>query len=89
MLVIFLFLYHPRANPKILNQLQLCEDTGIPLMVVIGEGELEKGIVKIRDIESRAEKEVPRSEYIEELKREMERIRLAKAAATTETQQQQ
>ncbi len=30
-----------KKNPKMLNQLQYCEETGIPLAVVIGESELQ------------------------------------------------
>lgn len=50
-----------------LNQLQHCEDTGIPLAVVLGESELKRGLVKIRDIVSREEVEVSRDKLIEEL----------------------
>ena len=50
-----------------LNQLQYCEDNGIPLAVIIGESELQKGIVKLRDIETREEFEVKRSDLIQEI----------------------
>ena len=42
-----------KKNPKMLNQLQYCEDNGIPLAVIIGESELEKGVVKLREIATR------------------------------------
>jgi histidyl-tRNA synthetase len=45
-----------------LSQLQYCEERGIPLAVVIGESEIQKGIVKLRTIATREEVEVPRSE---------------------------
>jgi len=38
-----------------LDQLQYCEDKGIPLAAIIGDGELKDGMVKIRDIPTRAE----------------------------------
>ena len=38
-----------KKNPKMLNQLQYCEENGIPLAVIIGESELQKGVVKVRD----------------------------------------
>ncbi|OUC40968.1 histidine--tRNA ligase, partial [Trichinella nativa] len=44
-----------KANPKLLQQLQYCEENGIPLAVIIGEREIEKNIVKIRDVASRQE----------------------------------
>ena len=53
-----------KKNPKMLNQLQYCEENGIPLAVVIGESELEKGVVKLRSIASREEVEVGRGELV-------------------------
>merc|ERR1719309_1543552 len=44
-----------KKNPKMLNQLQYCEDNSIPLAVVLGTSEIEKGVVKLRDVASRAE----------------------------------
>ena len=51
-----------KKNPKMLNQLQYCEENGIPLAVVIGESELEKGVVKLRSIATR--EEVGRGELV-------------------------
>jgi len=36
-------------------QLQECESAGIPLAVVIGGNEIERGVVKLRDVELREE----------------------------------
>ena len=36
-----------------LNQLQYCEENSIPLCVVLGTGELEQGVVKLRDVGTR------------------------------------
>lgn len=44
-----------RVNPKFLNQVQYCEDNGIPVAVVIGEDELSKNVVKIRNVKLKAE----------------------------------
>ncbi|KAG6448709.1 hypothetical protein O3G_MSEX005706 [Manduca sexta] len=57
-----------KKNPKMLNQLQHCEENGIPLAVVLGQSELERGVVKIRNIVSRQEDEVPRDSLVQELK---------------------
>ncbi|XP_072941965.1 histidine--tRNA ligase, cytoplasmic isoform X1 [Epargyreus clarus] len=57
-----------KKNPKMLNQLQHCEENGIPLAVVLGESELKRGVVKIRDITTRDEQEVPRESLVQELK---------------------
>ena len=53
-----------KKNPKMLNQLQYCEDNGIPLAVIIGESELEKGVVKLREIATREETEVSRDQLV-------------------------
>lgn len=50
-----------------LNQLQYCEENGIPLAVIIGESELQKGVVKLRSIETREEVEVARTELASEI----------------------
>ena len=38
-----------------LNQFQFCEENGIPLCVVIGDSELQQGVVTLRDMTSRIE----------------------------------
>ena len=57
-----------KKNPKMLNQLQYCEENGIPLAVVLGTSEIEAGVVKIRNVASREEVEVKRSEMVEAIK---------------------
>lgn len=44
-----------RKDPKLLKQLQYCEDMGIPLVAIIGEQELRDGVVKLRDVATREE----------------------------------
>lgn len=44
-----------KKNPKLLNQLQYCEETGIPLVAIVGEQELKDGVVKLRDVATREE----------------------------------
>ncbi|NWZ58523.1 SYHC protein, partial [Haliaeetus albicilla] len=44
-----------KKDPKLLKQLQYCEDTGIPLAAIIGEQELTDGVVKLRDVAIREE----------------------------------
>ncbi|XP_052758254.1 histidine--tRNA ligase, cytoplasmic isoform X2 [Galleria mellonella] len=56
-----------KKNPKMLTQLQHCEDNCIPLAVVLGESELKRGMVKIRNIVSRQEEEVPREKLVDEV----------------------
>ena len=51
-----------------LNQLQYCEENAIPYAIVIGESELQQGIVKLRTIATREEVDVSRDKLVEELK---------------------
>ena len=44
-----------KAGPKLLQQLQYCEENLIPLAVVIGQSEIEKGVVKVRVVSTREE----------------------------------
>lgn len=56
-----------KKNPKLLAQLQHCEENEIPWAVVIGEGEVAKGVVKLRDVVTRKEEEVKREDLVEEI----------------------
>ncbi|XP_022348741.1 histidine--tRNA ligase, cytoplasmic isoform X3 [Enhydra lutris kenyoni] len=58
-----------KKNPKLLNQLQYCEEAGIPLVVIIGEQELKDGVIKLRSVASREEVDVRREDLVEEIKR--------------------
>ncbi|XP_043376132.1 histidine--tRNA ligase, cytoplasmic isoform X1 [Dermochelys coriacea] len=58
-----------KKNPKLLNQLQYCEDTGIPLVAIIGEQELKDEVVKLRVVATREEVDVRRENLTEEIKR--------------------
>lgn len=56
-------------NPKFIKQLHYALERGTPYMVVIGEDELAKGVVKVKDMASKDEVTVPRSELVAELLR--------------------
>ncbi|KAG7398961.1 hypothetical protein PHYBOEH_010066 [Phytophthora boehmeriae] len=56
-------------NPKFIKQLHYALERGTPYMVVIGEDELAKGVVKVKDMLSKDEVSVPRSELVNELLR--------------------
>uniref|UniRef100_A0A8C3WDE5 Histidine--tRNA ligase, cytoplasmic n=1 Tax=Catagonus wagneri TaxID=51154 RepID=A0A8C3WDE5_9CETA len=58
-----------KKNPKLLNQLQYCEEAGIPLVAIIGEQELKEGVIKLRSVASREEVDVRRGDLVEEIKR--------------------
>ncbi|TMW58730.1 hypothetical protein Poli38472_010289 [Pythium oligandrum] len=56
-------------NPKFTKQLHHALESGIPYMVVIGEDELAKGEVKIKEMSSKDEVTVARSDMVAELLR--------------------
>ncbi|XP_010006591.1 PREDICTED: histidine--tRNA ligase, cytoplasmic [Chaetura pelagica] len=58
-----------KKKPKLLNQLQYCEDTGIPLVAIVGEQELKDGVVKLRVVATREEVNVPRESLVEEIRK--------------------
>nr|XP_015205391.1 PREDICTED: histidine--tRNA ligase, cytoplasmic [Lepisosteus oculatus] len=58
-----------KKNPKLLSQLQHCEEAGIPLVAIIGEQELKDGVVKLRNVATREEVDVSRSDLVEEIKK--------------------
>ncbi|XP_013099750.1 histidine--tRNA ligase, cytoplasmic isoform X1 [Stomoxys calcitrans] len=60
-----------KLNPKLLAQLQHCEEQQIPLAVVFGDSELEKGIVKLREVSSRKEEDIPLAELANEIKKRL------------------
>jgi len=57
-----------KKNPKMLNQLQYCEEESIPYALVIGESEIQQGVVKLRTIATREEIEIPRDQLVDKLK---------------------
>ncbi|XP_056372712.1 histidine--tRNA ligase, cytoplasmic-like [Hyla sarda] len=58
-----------KKNPKLLAQLQYCEKTGIPLVAIIGEQELKDGVVKLRDVTTREEVNIPREYLVDEIQK--------------------
>jgi histidyl-tRNA synthetase len=57
-----------KTNGKLGKQLALCEKTQIPVAVIIGSTELEKGIVKVKDILQTVEYEIPRETMVSKIK---------------------
>lgn len=61
-----------KKNPKLLAQLQHCEDYSIPLAIILGESELQRGVVKLREVTTRAEVEVSRTELYDEISKRVQ-----------------
>ncbi|XP_027194823.2 histidine--tRNA ligase [Dermatophagoides pteronyssinus] len=58
-----------KKSIKILNNYQYCETNRIPYAVILAEDELKRGMVKIRNIQTRKEVEIERSNLLLELKK--------------------
>ncbi|XP_029986543.1 histidine--tRNA ligase isoform X2 [Sphaeramia orbicularis] len=58
-----------KKNPKLLSQLQHCEESGIPLVAILGEQELKDGVVKLRVVATREEADISRADLIDEIRR--------------------
>lgn len=56
--------YSHLENPKFKRQLDHALGENIPVMVVIGESELENGTVKVKDMRNHTEVEVPLTEVV-------------------------
>lgn len=54
-----------------LTQLQYCEENQIPYAVIFGDSELAKGIVKLRDVVTRIEEEVPLPSLADAIKQKL------------------
>ncbi|XP_022234239.2 histidine--tRNA ligase, cytoplasmic isoform X3 [Drosophila obscura] len=58
-----------KLNPKLLAQLQHCEEHQIPLVIVLGDAELAQGLVKLREVTTRQETSVKLEDLPEEIRR--------------------
>lgn len=58
-----------KLNAKLLKQLQHCEDNGIPLVIIVGESELARGEVKLREVSTRTERLVSKENIVEEIQK--------------------
>ncbi|KAL3266976.1 hypothetical protein HHI36_011125 [Cryptolaemus montrouzieri] len=68
--------YSYKKSPKLLVQLQHCEEYDIPLAVILGESEIQRGVVKLREVSTRAEVEISRSELADEIRKRLQGIQL-------------
>ncbi|XP_004696731.1 histidine--tRNA ligase, mitochondrial isoform X1 [Echinops telfairi] len=60
-----------KNNPKLLSQLHYCENTGIQLMVIIGEQEMKGGVIKLRSVASREEVAIKREHLVAEIQKRL------------------
>ncbi|XP_037087115.1 histidine--tRNA ligase, cytoplasmic-like isoform X2 [Pollicipes pollicipes] len=63
-----------KKNPKLLQQLQYCEEHGVPFAIVLGESELQRGVVKLRHVATREEQEVQRDQLVPVLRSRLQSL---------------
>lgn len=66
-----------KLNPKLLVQLQHCEEQGIPFAIVLGDSELERGVVKFREVATRKEEEIELENLAASIVQRLEERKLA------------
>ncbi|XP_066361841.1 histidine--tRNA ligase, cytoplasmic-like isoform X1 [Miscanthus floridulus] len=60
-----------KLTTRVANHIKYALQSGIPWMVLVGESELQKGTVKLKDVEANQEYEVDRKDFVQELKRRL------------------
>lgn len=62
-----------KRNPKVLDQLNYCEKNGIPLALLVGNDEIQAGVVKVKTVNNRDDKgtPIPLNEMVAEIKRRL------------------
>lgn len=55
------------VSTRFSKHIDRAKESRIPWMILVGDKELEKGIVKVKNLETTVEEEVPRSTFVEEL----------------------
>ena len=56
------------VNKRVMKHIDRAKDSRIPWMVIVGEREMNEGIVVLKDVEAAKEDKIPRSRLVEELK---------------------
>ncbi|XP_057972949.1 histidine--tRNA ligase, cytoplasmic [Malania oleifera] len=59
------------VNKRVMKHIDRAKESRIPWMIIVGEREINEGIVKLKDIEANKEEVVPRSKVVEELQRRL------------------
>lgn len=68
--------YSYKKNPKLLAQLQYCEENSIPFAIILGESEIKNGVVKLRNVVTRDEIEVKRGSLTDVLRQRLGELNL-------------
>ncbi|KAK8660270.1 hypothetical protein V6N13_051202 [Hibiscus sabdariffa] len=60
-----------KVHKKVMKHIEYAIDSKIPWMIIVGERELNEGIVKLKNIETTNEEVIPRSKLVEELQKRL------------------
>ncbi|KAL5993082.1 hypothetical protein ACLOJK_014002 [Asimina triloba] len=60
------------VTKRVMKQIDRAKQSGIPWMVIVGDSELEKGVVNIKEVAINNEVTVPREKLVEELQRRID-----------------
>lgn len=63
-----------KRNPKVLDQMQYCEEKGIPIALILGQSELENNVVTMRNVVTREQIQVPREQLLQQLKEQLAQL---------------
>ncbi|KAL6996110.1 histidine--tRNA ligase [Sarracenia purpurea var. burkii] len=58
-------------SKRVMKHIEHAKSSRIPWMVIVGEREVNNGIVKLKDVEAAKEEEIPRDRLVEELQRRL------------------
>ena len=59
------------VSKRVMKHIERARASRIPLMVIVGERELNEGVVRLKDVEANKEEEIPRDRLVEELQRRL------------------
>jgi histidyl-tRNA synthetase len=60
-----------KLTTRVQNHIKYALQSGIPWMVLVGSAENEKGIVKLKDLKASQDEDVPRHDFVQELKKRL------------------
>ncbi|XP_022718463.1 histidine--tRNA ligase, cytoplasmic-like [Durio zibethinus] len=60
-----------KVHKKVMKHIEYAIDSKIPWMIIVGERELDEGIVKLKNIETTNEEVIPRSKLVEQLQQRL------------------
>ena len=77
-----------KANPKIQQQLTYANTQGVPLAIIFGNTELQKGTLMLKDLKNATQSEIQRANVVDEIKSRIANIAAAPTANNNNNQQQ-